>query len=274
MAVFDRGLPVSVVMYHSVGEADDPYTVSPLAFRRQIECLARNFDLIRLRDLRRLTGRQDVGRRKVAITFDDAFCDFEETALPILLRQATPVTVFVPTAFVGKANEWDAPFTRCRRKPIMNAGALQRVKDSGLVDFGSHTVDHCRMSELSVEQMRHQVRGSKRALELTLSTPVDLFSYPYGRPEDCSRLTQRVLLEEGFTVAVTTQWTTRAREADLTTCGRISFNEGDDDRTVCAKVGGLYDWIGLKMQIGSRLRVLKTRVSRNATARRLGTVTR
>jgi peptidoglycan/xylan/chitin deacetylase (PgdA/CDA1 family) len=239
---------VTIIMYHSVSAAVDPYTLSPSTFRRQIECIADAYRIVRLSDVR--DGSTTPGKSTVVITFDDAFGDFCEAALPVLEEFSVPCTLFVPTGCIGGWNAWDDGLPGIARKRIMTVRDLRAVCATGLIDLGSHTVDHPRMSRLSRREMHTQALMSKRFLEDTFGVPIDMFSYPYGQRDDFSPLTSQVLAEVGYDVAVTTCWGTRNSAGNLLTLPRVSFAEQDTVPVIRRKIDGYYNWIGIKETLG------------------------
>lgn len=257
--LFRSGKPITIVVYHSVSnepESDD-YTVSPGVFYRQIQFIRNNFSVVRLNEVENVIKGECQSSRHVAITFDDAYGDFLEFAYPVLEKLGVPATVFVPTAFIGHSNQWDLLNNQCSKKRVMNRRELQDLHKTGLVDFGSHSVDHQRMTRLPIDEMKRQAAESKRTLENLLETRVTMFAYPYGQLGDFSALTTQVLLETGYKVAVTTHWGTRNSRRDLLRLCRISFRESDSDSTVRARIEGIYDWIAVKEQVGFLLRRLR-----------------
>lgn len=101
-----------ILMYHRVAaEAVDPWNlcVSPERFEQQVELLARRraaVDLAAFAD----DGVTDRVGSKLAVTFDDAYRDNLEVALPILERHGVPATFFVVSDALGRTREywWDA----------------------------------------------------------------------------------------------------------------------------------------------------------------------
>lgn len=202
--------------------------------------------------------------RKVVITFDDAFSDFYEVAFPVLENLTIPSSVSIPTAFIGRFNEWDYPYHKFHKRPLMNAHQLQQLNKTQLVDFGSHSVDHLRMNKLPVKEMRHQAAVSKRTLEDLLSTSVVTFAYPYGRLVDFSSLTTKVLAETGYEIGLTAHWGTRNTIKDILCLRRIYLRETDSPDTIRAKIEGGYDWIPLlKEKVISGMRALKKIIAVN-----------
>jgi peptidoglycan/xylan/chitin deacetylase (PgdA/CDA1 family) len=248
------GRAVTVLMYHSIHPVPHRFAISPAAFDRHLSLITSRYDVVRLKDLPSLMRGNVHHRRRVAITFDDAYGDFVEYALPALARADVPATVFVPTAFIGGVNEWDLASGVAPPRRILDARELRAVQASGLVDIGSHTVGHVRMAPLGEGEMRQQAQGSRAVLERLLGVPVQLFSYPYGMLDDFSPQSERVLAEAGYTVAVTAHWGTTNAAARLLALRRIFLLEDDDDATVAAKIEGAYDWIAIKERFNNALR--------------------
>ena len=82
-----------------------------------------------------------------------------------------------------------------------------REMDEAGVKFGCHTHTHQILTTVPAQTARQEIRESKHAIETALCKRCDLFAYPNG---NTSAATRRILAEEGFTAAFTTQkgaWT-------------------------------------------------------------------
>lgn len=247
--------PITIVAYHSIGDGLDPYTMSRAAFAAQMRLISQRYEVMRLRDIATaLAGPRS--SRSAILTFDDGFLDFFTTAYPILEKLGLPATVFVPSGFVGGYNDWDANGV-IARKPLMAADHLRQLQQTGLVDFGSHTIDHVRMTRQSRAEMRRQAVDSKSALEEFTGSPVTMFAYPYGMLDDYSLETERVLSEAGYRIAVTAHWGTRNSASETLRLRRIFFREQDDERALIRKIEGRYDWIAWKERAGFAARKLR-----------------
>jgi peptidoglycan/xylan/chitin deacetylase (PgdA/CDA1 family) len=242
------GCPITILMYHSVNREPDDYSVSPQRFREHMEVVRRYFPVTRLSGIE--SSFADAVTRRVIVTFDDAFADFREHAYPVLAEFGIPATMFVPTGYVGRSNRWDAGLPNVTQKSIMDVEALRTLDCDGLVDLGSHTVDHVRMRRLSAREMRSQATASKQWLEDTFGKAVTMFSYPYGQRDDFSADTTKALAEAGYCTAVTTCWGTRNSQGNLLALRRVFFREQDDPATVRAKIDGQHDWIEWKERVG------------------------
>lgn len=85
---------------------------------------------------------------------------------------------------------------------LMSWEQLLLMKQSGLVNIGSHTCNHKRLTNsLSEHEMIHEIIDSKKIIENRLSSTVDLFCFPNG---DYSPRALE-LVQQNYTAAVTTQ---------------------------------------------------------------------
>jgi len=82
-----------------------------------------------------------------------------------------------------------------------------REMDAAGVKVGCHTHTHQILTTVPEQTARQEIRESKRAIEEVLGRRCNLFAYPNG---NTSAATRRILAEEGFTAAFTTErraWT-------------------------------------------------------------------
>lgn len=96
---------------------------------------------------------------------------------------------------------------------VMTHHEIRQLTEGGLISVGAHTVNHPILSSLSTEEQSFEIVASRTLLEKILNRPVSTFSYPYGRIEDYSRQTIKLLKKAGFTCAcanfpaVVNRWT-------------------------------------------------------------------
>lgn len=92
-----------VLMYHRIGRRGDllPHTDID-AFRRQVEWLAGNCDVIGPRAFRGAARAPSRSRPPVLLTFDDGYRDYYDLAYPVLKQFGMPAVVFLPTDYVDR----------------------------------------------------------------------------------------------------------------------------------------------------------------------------
>jgi peptidoglycan/xylan/chitin deacetylase (PgdA/CDA1 family)/GT2 family glycosyltransferase len=187
---FDRWLPV--LLYHRVGPGfaglDPSLSVSPAAFERQVAWLARrgyvSIDVetwIAWRE-----GRGRLPRKPVLVTFDDAYAEIADHALPVLRRHGFGALVFAVTAALGSPNTWDPAPVGEELPRLMTAEEVKRWAHRGF-DFGAHGRTHRDLCGLPRAELESEVLGSRNDLETLIDTRVSSFAYPYDRHDDSAR---------------------------------------------------------------------------------------
>jgi peptidoglycan/xylan/chitin deacetylase (PgdA/CDA1 family) len=205
--------PIPILMYHNVS-AHPPGSKLPSLHVRPGQ-LARHFALLRVLGFRGisisesmpfLTGERS--GRVAVLTFDDGYVDNLENALPVLQRFGFSATCYVPSALIGRHNEWDAGWLGAR-KPIMDRAQLRAWCAAGM-EVGAHTRTHPHLPACSDAEVRDEVMASRKELEDAVGLPVEHFCYPYG---EYDRRALEAAREAGYTTATSTR-RGRARPGD------------------------------------------------------------
>lgn len=184
----DRGL--LILAYHLVGAGTgSPVDISREAFRAQMSELCSRVQPVSLRRGVEplLEGNEPEGLR-VVVTFDDAYENFLQVALPVLADLHIPVTLYVPVGFVEGSS--GPPIAGTEHLRPCSWSQLRDLVATGLVEVGSHTCSHPNLNELADEDVEHEARESRRILEDELGVAVDSFCYPKGL---CSRRVESIV---------------------------------------------------------------------------------
>lgn len=191
-----------VLCYHAVAEEwDADLAVSPSQFEAEVRFLVQHgYHGATFHD----AVTAPLGRRTVAITFDDGFCSVAERAFPILARYELPATIFVVTDFVGGTaplawsgiDRWREGRFRSELAPV-SWPQLRRLADAGW-EIGSHTCTHPRLTECKEDQLVRELRDSKERCEQELGIACRSLAYPYG---DVDFRVERAASEIGYDAA-------------------------------------------------------------------------
>lgn len=173
----------AILTYHSIDPSGSPISVSPEDFRRHVQWLASGrVRVLSLADLVADQGSEDA----VALTFDDGFANFGETAVPLLRAYALPATVFVVSDHVGGTNEWEgiaAPGIPIL--PLLDWQSLGRLAEQG-IELGAHTRRHRALPTLPADQIDDEVGGGIAVMRRELGSAPRSFAYPYGAVDEAS----------------------------------------------------------------------------------------
>ena len=171
-----RGL--RVLMYHKVSlKTGDALTVTVDQMKKQLEWLkTEEFEFITCAALlAALETDEAIPPRAVLITFDDAYLDNFELALPLLRQLGVPATIFIPTDYIGKTSAWDQ-----NAAPLMNAEQLRATATQGF-ELALHSHRHVNYAELTTEALTQDVQTCCATLRDLGLPSISAFSYPYGK---------------------------------------------------------------------------------------------
>ena len=173
-------------MYHQVGD------FAPMREHRANYCdrgrFARQMYLIarlgyRVLDLDTalacLAGERPTPPRALVLTFDDAYDNFYDHALPMLQSHGFPATVYAISGWIGRRAEW---FAKDPGRPIpslMSAARLREIHAAGMT-VGSHTANHVEARRGRARPSSAELADSKAALEDLLGAEVRHLCYPFG----------------------------------------------------------------------------------------------
>jgi peptidoglycan/xylan/chitin deacetylase (PgdA/CDA1 family) len=167
----------AILTYHSVDETGSAISIRPSVFDRHVRWLASGrVSVVGLTELLDVPDDRDA----LAITFDDALANFRSEAWPRLKEHGLPATLFVPTAYVGRTNNWGTmPGGDMPELPILDWRSLARLQEEG-VTLGSHSRAHPDLRSLDPTAAREEVLGSIDDIERETGRRPESFAYPYG----------------------------------------------------------------------------------------------
>jgi peptidoglycan/xylan/chitin deacetylase (PgdA/CDA1 family) len=180
-----RGLRTAlpILLYHHVGpvrpHTHRSMTVEPERFRAHLDWLRRHdYRSLSIDQVEGWAEDQPLPRSGVLITFDDGYEDLAEFALPLLEGAGFSALVFVVTGLLGETNGWDADTGHGGHR-LLSAEQIKEWSNRD-IEFGAHTRTHPNLDEISLDDAREEIVGSKDDLEQLVQRPVRSFAYPFG----------------------------------------------------------------------------------------------
>jgi peptidoglycan/xylan/chitin deacetylase (PgdA/CDA1 family) len=180
-------------------------------------------------------------RPAIGITFDDAFCNLLDNALPLLNELRIPAIVFAVPGNLGQFPKWNiaADHPDCKEK-TMTAQQLKSIQNE-LIAIGSHTQTHPDLSKLSPEQVRWELTESKKNLERLLDKPIEYLALPHGA---CSQEVLRLAEEIGYKRVYTLEPKLIRTNHETGAIGRFSMSPNVWPIEFYLTCVGAYQWLG------------------------------
>lgn len=191
---------ILILMYHRVNDdIKKELSVTVSDFRWQMEYL--NKHGYRVITLDEALGRYAASRKKkyVVLTFDDGYEDFYKNAYPVLLEYGYPAVLYVVPGYIETCGvfSWDQDIGESR---LMDWNQIATIKDSALIQIGSHTLTHADLDALNEEETRRELGQSRELLEEKLGQKVSHFAYPRGIMTLCAVETARGLYKTAVSI--------------------------------------------------------------------------
>ena len=184
-------------------------------------------------------------KKPVAITFDDGFRDFHTAAFPELHQLGFSATMYLPTAFIGENRQ------KFKSRECLSWPEIRELTTEG-IEFGSHTVNHPKLTELAWAEIEMELRDSRVNIEQHLGRSAPSFAYPYAFPRKAGEFAVRfreILAQSGYESCATTTIGRARTSDDRLQIPRLPVNSGDDRALLNAKLNGAYDWLATPQQV-------------------------
>lgn len=166
-----------ILMYHSITDNKDFFCVKPNDFERQIKYLRENnFNVISLDKLVWYLENNNFPPKTIVLTFDDGYEDNFTNAFPVLKKCNFPAAIFLETDILDneKINKNGVVYK------MLKWVQVKEMKNSGIIEFGAHTLSHPKLSRLNLMSVEKEIIQSKEILENRLGKKCDFFAYPFG----------------------------------------------------------------------------------------------
>lgn len=135
-----------------------------------------------------------------------------------------------------------------------------KMKESGLVSFGAHTMHHPILTYLAdPQEVQHEVGQCRERLEELLKLPVRTFAYPVGRPQHVKE-TFHTVQQAGYAWALTTTYGFNTSRTNPYLLRRIEVDASQHWLVMAVEVAGLWNffswlrWVLKKKGQAARLR--------------------
>jgi len=227
---------LTILTYHSISNEIAPdETVTPEEFERQLQYIEENYTVIPLEeaieylqtDIKKVSG-------SIVITFDDGYSDNYYNAYPLLKKHNFPATIFLISNFIkNNVNKYLSP------------SQIHDMKNNN-ISFGSHTVSHQILTNLTEEGIVREIKGSKDMLELQLGQKINFFAYPVGTRVDFNDKIVEVVKACKYSCACSNMYGMNGKNADIFALKRIGIETTDNFFIFKKKLNGALNIMSFK----------------------------
>lgn len=217
-------LEIPILMYHYVRDYVSPsdpigenLSVTPKKFEEQIAWLKGNG--YRSVSLDSFETPQPVSFKPIVLTFDDGYQDAFDVVFPVLKKYELSGVFYLIVNKIGTPGylTWDE---------------IVRMQADGM-SFGSHTLSHPDLRNLSIINLEKEVVESKKILEQKLGKEITDFCYPSGKyNSDVLKEVQAA----GYKTAVTTVSGVSILKSDPYLIKRLRITQGTDIQRLLSKL--------------------------------------
>lgn len=176
-----------VLMYHLISEQVpkskfNRLRVSPSKFEKQLKWLKKNnFTSYTISEI---SENKMLNPKAVCLTFDDGYKDNYINAFKIMKKYGFKGTIFL-ACNRGKGNwqrdkETLLPIKELSNEQGLDDCEIEEMIKSGLIEIGSHTINHYNLKKLSLREREDEIINSKKEIEDKYNITCRSFAYPYG----------------------------------------------------------------------------------------------
>lgn len=174
-----------VLLYHKIDAPTPDVKVrgaftAPRIFEKQIAFIVRNqINVVTVSTL--IEHFNNFGRfpeRTIAISFDDGWKDNYTQAFPILQKYGLPATIYLVADCLGRTTDQVVP-TGEEPREHLSAADVRDMVGCG-IEFGSHTLSHRWLNELTSDEIDRELVESKKFVEELTQTDCKTIAYPAG----------------------------------------------------------------------------------------------
>lgn len=169
-----------IFMYHFIdedtkGAYDSENYLSPEKLESHLKYISDNgFQSIFITELEKIYEYS----KPVALTFDDCYPNFYYNAFPLLKKYNIKANAYIIVDGIDSNG-------------YLTTKQVEEMRDSGLIEIGSHTASHLKLTEITKEKMIYEIVESKNKLKEKFNIDSKVLCYPYGlRNEEVLSLTK------------------------------------------------------------------------------------
>ena len=125
---------------------------------------------------------------------------------------------------------------------LINIDQLIDLSKNPLIEIGSHTQTHPKLTSLSDEDVRIELSESKEEIEKIINKKVKFLAYPYGSKNEVNDKVINIAKDVGYTMAFSTK--RPFEQADpLFDIPRYNIDNNIEQKRLISKINGFEDFL-------------------------------
>lgn len=196
---------IPILMYHQfVKNKEDGGKIKLFVTEKQFETHLKilkflGYQTITFEELHQIGLQNRFDKKYIILTVDDGYKDNYEILYPILKKYSMKAVIFLVSGL--KYNKWTIESSDEKYFELMEDKEVLELQNSGLVEFGGHTLTHLSFLNADRNTAEYEVTEDKKITENRLGKNLKVFAYPYGHRKD---ETKDIVKENGYMFAVST----------------------------------------------------------------------
>jgi peptidoglycan/xylan/chitin deacetylase (PgdA/CDA1 family) len=172
-------------MYHMIDDhipnerKRNKWKVKPKDFEKQMAWFSKNNWTSYT--ISELTELKEIPFKSFCITFDDGYEDNFTNAFPVLKKYNFKSTIYLVPNY--EYNSWEN-FKNKKFDKLLSKEQIIKMMESGLIEFGSHTLHHKNLLTISKDEAYEDMIKSKILVEDITKNECKAFAYPYGKYDE------------------------------------------------------------------------------------------
>lgn len=214
---------IPILMYHYIRDYSNPndpvgenLSVSPSQFEEQINWLKVNGYQSVFPDF--FENPKPLALKPVILTFDDGYQDAYDSAFPLLQKYQMAGMFYLIVNKIGTPG-------------YLTWNEILEMKKAGM-SFGSHTLTHPDLRNLTNANLEKEMNESKEILEQKLGREITDFCYPSGKYND---EIMKIVQSDGYKTAVTTDSGIANLKDNPLLLKRLRISENTSFQTILSK---------------------------------------
>jgi methionyl-tRNA formyltransferase/peptidoglycan/xylan/chitin deacetylase (PgdA/CDA1 family) len=191
----------AIFLYHRVNDySKDPLTVDSATFAAQLLAISKRYTFSSTASLVDcVLTKKRLAPTTIAIHFDDCYRDIFTNGAPIMKHLGVPACAFINSGFVGTNRSFPHDLAKYPFAfDMLQSSDIQAWNDQGF-EVGAHTVNHVDLGQCPLENAKDEIVQCGQDLAKVIGKPVELFSFPFGRPENITEPARQLIQSSGYT---------------------------------------------------------------------------